>query len=706
MPKNRRQFLRTIGSTVALATLPSSIQKALAIPAVDTTGTIKDVKHVVILMLENRSFDHYFGTLRGVRGFGDPHPIPLPDGRTVWHESDGTREIPPFHLDTANTNALRVPNTPHTYPDSQAAWNQGKFGFWPKFKTQYSMGYYERADIPFQFALAEAFTICDAHHCSISTGTDPNRIVFWSGSNFDPELRARGENCTAANAEVNNLRCEIRGTLPSPGYTYQGTAFKWATIPELLEQAGITWRIYQNPNDNWLGLMHGCLAFEGFRSASTDSSLYQNGMTNWSLQQFAEHVRSNTLPQVSWILPPPRWSEHPVSSTPIQGAEFTAGILNALTANPDVWSQTVFFLTFDENDGLFDHVPPPAVPSYNLDGTIAGKSTLDLNGEYFFDPVGRYLDRRDTISGRVRPWGLGPRVPLYVISPWSKGGWVNSQVFDHTSIGQFLEKRFGINISAISPWHRTVSGDLISAFDFVRPNDPAFPELPNVRGSAAVVAEHSKRPMVSAPEMPGRLFQESGVRPSRALPYDLRVVANVQPDARVALTFKNAGTQGAVFHVYDKLHLDQIPRRYTVEAGRELADEWFTASDNGVYELWVYGPNGFLREFVGNAWEFYTPEVEITNDPANNALRIIARNHSDQGCTVTVRSNSYRNDGPWDLYIEPGSAAEYAWTLTDSGNWYDFSLTTDIGYLYRQRFAGRVETGQDSISDPAMAAIL
>ena len=179
MDSNRRQFLglaaKAASAAAALSVLPSSIRRALAVPASVNTGTIRDVKHIVILMQENRSFDHYFGTLRGVRGFGDRHPVPLPNGKAVWHQSDGEKEIPPFHLDTQATNALRVPVTPHAFADAQAAWGQGKLSLWPKFKTAFSMGYYKRADIPFQFALAEAFTICDAYHCSITTGTDPNR---------------------------------------------------------------------------------------------------------------------------------------------------------------------------------------------------------------------------------------------------------------------------------------------------------------------------------------------------------------------------------------------------------------------------------------------------------------------------------------------------------------------------------------------------
>ncbi len=360
--ETRRRLLtlaaRGASASVALSLLPQSIRRALAIPAAQTSGTIEDVKHIVILMQENRSFDHYFGTLRGVRGFGDRHPVPLVSGKPVWFQSDGQREIPPYHLDSMTTSALRVPDMPHTFSDAQAAWSQGKFGNWPKFKTPYSMGHYRRADIPFQFALADAFTICDAYHCSVTTGTDPNRIVFFSGSNLDPDYRRRGENCTDGAAEVNNLRCQISGSLPTPGYTYQGSAFAWPTLPDLLEKAGVSWRIYQDPNDNWTGLMHGGLAFASFRNSHPGTPNYEKGMTHWSLAQLAQDAKTGALPQVSWVLPSALWSEHPAPSSPLQGAEFTAQVLDALTANPEAWSKTAFFLVFDENDGLFDHVPP------------------------------------------------------------------------------------------------------------------------------------------------------------------------------------------------------------------------------------------------------------------------------------------------------------------------------------------------------------
>src|ERR1035437_10012798 len=174
---SRRNFLRTVvgtaGATAALAMFPPAIRKALAIQANNQTGTIKDVEHIVIFMQENRSFDHYFGTLAGVRGFSDRFPIPVADalgnkGKNVWYQGNDTdatnpRVIPPFHLNTVQTfDYMRVSGTPHSWLDAQGAWNNGLMNAWPKYKNNHSMGYFTEEDMPFQYAMADAFTICDA----------------------------------------------------------------------------------------------------------------------------------------------------------------------------------------------------------------------------------------------------------------------------------------------------------------------------------------------------------------------------------------------------------------------------------------------------------------------------------------------------------------------------------------------------------------
>lgn len=729
---DRRHFLRSsaglAGSGIAVNALPPLIRKALAVAAHNKTRSIQDVEHIVILMQENRSFDHYFGAMRGVRGFGDRFPIPLESGQRAFRQSDGNKEYGPYRADKKTMNAALINGTPHDFPDTQAAWNQGKYGFWPKFKTPYSMAYYTREEIPFQYALAESFTICDAYYCSVATGTDPNRIMFWSGSNFDPEKRKAGINCTDADSEPVNLRCWPEhvpetgkpGHMPEPGYTYRGSSLKWDTIPDVLQKAGISWRIYQDPNDNWQGAMHGCLAFESFRTAKPGSPIYENGMRHWSLDDLKKQVQDGTLPQVSWVLPSQIASEHPSGpSSPTRGGDFTHQVLAAVTSNPEVWSKTVFFLTFDENDGLFDHLPAPAVPSYQLDGTLAGKSTIDLKGMYFNNHHGtnpfpdpfhlsttqggkvrmrRYQDERDTISGNIRPWGLGPRVPMYIISPWSKGGWVDSQVADHTSVGQFLEKRFNIHIDAISPWHRSVCSDLTSAFDFQNPNDPVFPKLPDTSAFAQIETESKKLPKATAPEVPAPLFQEKGTRFSRALPYELATEARMDKEG-VSLQFLNQGKAGAVFHVYDLLHLDRIPRRYTVEAGKSLEDVW--VFENEKYQLEVFGPNGYFRSFGGVSGQ-NEPFVQCRRVAGKSSIEIEIKNTGKKPISIITRANAYEPLFKWEMTLKPGAKKTQEVHLDRSGHWYDFTVTSPENGDYEQRFAGRIETGKHSVSDPEM----
>lgn len=716
---DRRQFIQVSAAGSAMAiSWPSLIQRALSVKAQNTKGTIEDVEHIVILMQENRSFDHYFGTMKGVRGFGDRFPIPLESGERVFHQSDGEKIVPPYHADKNSSNAGFIKGTPHNFPDMQAAWNQGKYGYWPLYKTPYSMAYYTRQEIPYQYALAESFTISDAYHCSVATGTDPNRIVFWSGSNFDPELRAAGINCTDVDSEPVNLRCWIKGALPDPGYTYQGNAFQWPTIPDVLEEAGISWRIYQDPNDNWTGAMHGCLAFESFRKALPGSPIYENGMRHWSLDDLRYHVQQGELPQVSWVLPSKDDSEHPgAPSSPYRGSDFTHQVLEAITSNPEVWSKTIFFLTFDENDGLFDHIPAPAVPSLDEEGNLMGKSTLDLKGMYFNSdkdasdearkrlkdgeevPYRQYLDERDTITGPVRPWGFGPRVPLYIVSPWSKGGWVHSEVADHTSVGQFLEKRFGITIPAISPWHRAIASDLVSAFDFKTPNDPHWPHMPDTSDYAERDAASRLLPVAAPPETPSPIYQELGSKYSRSLGYRLNVNFDFPDQHTIRLDFRNTGELGVVFHVYDMNHLDLIPRRFTVESGKSLDDVWEAVGEEAAYDLEIFGPNGFFRKVCGQI-ESPSCKTEVFYHEDQHMLEVKVSNSSDRSLALEIKDNAYGYTNYPMISLSSGGVESYKWDLRKSGYWYDFTLKTDEKQLVR--WAGRMETGNDSITDPAM----
>ena len=235
---SRRKFLQSTATTgIAAATLaafPPSIRKALAIPAHHETGTIKDVKHVVILMQENRSFDQYFGTLRGVRGFGDRFTIPLPAGRNVWQQNNAAGQpVLPYYLDSTKGNAQRVSGTPHSWSDGQDAWDGGRIEQWVRYKTPASMSYYKEAELPFQFALANAFTLCDAYHCSMHTGTNSNRMFMWTGTNGPT-----GAGVASLNNEWDSIDSSALG-------------YEWKTYPERLQEAKVSWIVYQNMPDNF-----------------------------------------------------------------------------------------------------------------------------------------------------------------------------------------------------------------------------------------------------------------------------------------------------------------------------------------------------------------------------------------------------------------------------------------------------------------------
>jgi phospholipase C len=710
---NRRDFLRMFaaatGAGFASTVFPPSIRKALAIPPACSRGTIEDVEHVVILTQENRSFDHYFGTLRGVRGFGDRLPIPVPDSpgivnATVWFQPEASgsgQVVAPFRLDTAQSfEYMRVEGTPHAWPDSQGAWGGGVMKEWPRYKNNHSMGYFTREDIPFQFALAEAFTICDAYHCSFMGNTNPNRLFLWTGTN-DP-LKLDGG--PAIYNQYDNVGYE-----PAGGYT-------WVTYCERLQAAGVSWQIYQNMSDNFTD--NSVAGFRSFRASyygepGADPALAQRGLSTRDLDLLAQDVLDGTLPAVSWVVATAEGSEHPGPSSPAQGADYTARVLEALTASPDVWARTVLIVNFDENDGFFDHVPPPAAPSYLVwdedesKRVLAGGSTVDTLGEYHEHVPWDVAD--EEAAPLHEPYGLGPRVPLYVVSPWSKGGWVNSEVADHTSVIRFLEKRFGVLEPNISAWRRAVAGDLTSAFNFSHPDDnELYEQLPNtieLAERARALPGRSTPPTPALPELPE---QARGVRPSRALPYELHLHAKERPSAgQVALSFANTGGAGAVFHVYDKKHLDRIPRRYTVGAGHEIGGEWDTTADGGSYDLWVLGPNGFHRHFTGQLAAplafVAVPEIHIEYDRRRGGIVLVLQNRGNAPCTFQLVANAYYpQHEPQSFEVSGKEDCEHVLSLRQSANWYDFTVRVLGRDTFSRRFAGRVETGRHSLSDPEL----
>ncbi|WP_019865315.1 phosphocholine-specific phospholipase C [Methylovulum miyakonense] len=720
--QTRREFLSTLASatsaSLALSVFPPAIQRALAIEANNRTGTIKDVEHIVILTQENRSFDHYFGTLNGVRGFADPFPIPVAnkdgiEGKNVWYQpnyssTDPVKVVAPFRLNTVqHFEYMRVTGTPHSWTNAQYAWDNGRMNAWPKAKYNHSMGYFTEEDMPFQYALADAFTICDAYHCSFQGGTNTNRLFLQTGSN-DPLALGNGP------ATYNDYDWFDSNPGNDGGYT-------WTTYPERLEAAGITWQVYENMDDNFTD--NSLAGFHSFRDAwfqnpGYSQNLRDRGVSTRDLDKLKEDVLANKLPQVSWIVATAEGSEHPGPSSPAQGADYTAMVLDALTSNPEVWSKTVFIVNFDENDGFFDHVPPAAAPSYTKwdadpsKAKLAGASTVDTTGEYHEHLVS-YHNNAEEEQLLHRTYGLGPRVPMYVISPWTKGGWVNSQVFDHTSIIRFIEERFGVAEPNISPWRRAVCGDMTSIFNFKDPNDNEFfSSLPNTADLANLARALPGQTLPATPDTISLPVQKAGVRPARSLPYELKVgstikLSPVTGEPKVSLQFSNTGKAAAVFHVYDRLNLDAIPRRYTVEPGKKLAGSW-KLSSTGAYDLWVLGPNGFHRHFMGNAKQALVaghanPDVSVSYNKLYGELVIKLTNQGDAPCVFKLTANKYYKS-EFNSAHQVGAFSEFKLYLPmrKSAYWYDFSVKVKGQATFLRRFAGHIETGKHSFSDPAM----
>ncbi|MYM97015.1 phosphocholine-specific phospholipase C [Duganella vulcania] len=697
MTISRRKFLRYAAGASATSMFPDLIQQALAVPANNATGTLADVRHVVIFMQENRSFDHYFGTLSGVRGFGDPRAIDLPGGRPVWYQPDNAGGyVLPFHFDAKNTSALSV-GTNHSWKGSQSTW-QG-WDAWVKQKTPQTMGYFDRGDLPFYYALADAFTICDAYHCSVFGATDPNRMYSLTGSS-QGWLDSMGGLYNVSPAGYYNNDPALDNISPS----VTASAPTWRTYAEVLEANQVSWKVYQewdNYGDNYLAYFRNFRVNADGSRLDPNSPLYRKaralapgstaanstGTTgDWLVNSFADDVRNNRLPQVSWICSPNDYTEHAPNS-PNAGENITARLLAALVANPEVWSKTVFLLMYDENDGFFDHVPSDLAPL----NPGMGRTTLADIGTY------------ESYQGV--PMGLGPRVPMLVISPWSKGGRVCSQLFDHTSKLRFLEEwlvaglgkdRASVQCDLISPWRRAVCGDLTSAFDFSAPNSNWPASVPKTAAYQRVSGKPYPMPP-AVQSLPRQEVNPAGPRVACALPYELATQGRVASARQFELSFANSGKAGAAFIVYSSLRADG-PWYYTVEAGKRIEHEvwnWNT----GNYELSVRGANGYLRQFKG-AFGAARQEVHTSYDRSQGGIALVLSNQEgSHACSFTITDNAY-GARPATYRVAAGATLSVLRNLSGSFGWYDFNVTSDADPQWLRRAAGHVETGRASRTDP------
>jgi phospholipase C len=843
---SRREFIKKAamlsGAAGLLSVLPPSIQKALAIDP-QPGSTYLDAEHVVILMQENRSFDHCFGSLRGVRGFNDPRAITLPNKNLVWLQTNEAGETyTPFRLNMKDSKATWMGSLPHSWSNQVDARNDGKYDKWliakqaghrDYTKMPLTQGFYNREDIPFYYALADAFTVCDQNYCSSLTGTTPNRLFLWTGT-----VREKQDAESYANVRNENV-------------DYDKPA-SWTTFPERLEDNNVSWRIYQNEislpmgfkgeEESWLAnftdnpiewfkqyhvrystgfqkylktqaeqlpkdiaelenkfktLPTGNEAEKAQKALKEKMATYEivkKEMAEWSpenfakltqreknlhqqafttnskdphyheittlkyrdgetdrevklpkgdiLHQFREDVETGKLPTVSWLVAPENFSDHPTS--PWYGAWYVSEVMDILTKDPEIWKKTIFILCYDENDGYFDHVPPYVVPNPYKEDT--GKVSEGIDTKVEFVTLEQDMQKKERKESRESPIGLGFRVPLIIASPWNRGGSVCSEVFDHTSIIQFLEKftshKSGKKIEEtnISTWRRTICGDLTSTF---KPYDgkkillPAFVEkdefiegihkakfkgLPN--GYKSLTAEEISKINQNPAGSPYMPQQENGIRPACALPYQLYADGHLTADKKTfEIRFKSVNsffgkeTAGAPFMAYapGSYQGEKVKVwNYAVKAGDTLSDSYNVENfENQNYHLRVYGPNGFFREYTGNSNDPLVAiqceyQVDKNKKPTGNIELKLKNSESKNKLVVEIVDNSYNSTAQKKILGAAGSKdseATLVINLEKSYNWYDFSIRLEGNKSFEKRFAGHVETGKESQSDPLMARL-
>jgi phospholipase C len=437
-----------------------------------------------------------------------------------------------------------------------------------------------------------------------------------------------------------------------------GKFLSWPSYPETLQAAGVSWKIYQgtdNFGDNGAEYFATFAKYDPGQGGTPAPGVvwYDNGVAtvpepydpearngdNLALA-IKKDVLAGTLPQVSWVVTNQQYSEHP-DGAPHDGAYYIDQVLKALNADPDVFNSTLVIIDFDENDGQFDHVPPP----------VPAPGTTD---EFYLET---------SLAPAPLPVGLGFRVPLLLISPWTRGGWVTSEVSDHTSVIQFLEKwTEALGAPAICPnisaWRRSVCGDLTSAFDFAHPVF-GLPDLPDP-GQPIGEPSNGYDPVPADNVMPA---QEPGAKRARPLPY--------QPNAN--LDGFTQGSGGAV------------------QANLSFSNNGPNASKAAHFSVYSnVAPDTNIADYPGKF------PGQYTIDPAL-ALKLV--NGGDEAVTFTVTPSHY-SSGPARTYHvrAHGSATHVAGALASSGGWYDLSVTVGGDGSWSRRYVGHLEDGEPSVT--------
>lgn len=420
-------------------------------------GSLADIKHVVLFMQENRAFDHYFGTMAGVRGFADPN-VQVNGNRSVWYQevnstfSNATDYLLPWYINYQGGQWLEATQCmvagDNGWQDNHAALNGDLNNHWVLGNTPWSWGYYKRSDLPVHYAIAEGWTIGDMYQESVIASTNPNRVSWVSGS-----INAPG---SPQSLDEGGMTIDNNETPGCEGENLNCYPLMWKTTPEVYQDAGVSWQVYQdadNFDDNPLAW------FKQFQDAKNGTALSDRGMAYVGLDNFYADAAAGNLPMISYIIGPTELSEHPPYS-PHDGAWLQQQVVNAVTSSPK-YNETALIISFDETGGWGDHVTPYHSP----EGTT---------GEWVEDPYDEF--------GNVYT-GPGFRLPFYIISPWTRGGNVFTERADHISQIKFLERWLGAQgfgnttTDQIPSWRREHMSDLVAAFDFENP-DYSIPDIP------------------------------------------------------------------------------------------------------------------------------------------------------------------------------------------------------------------------------------
>jgi len=780
---NRKEFLEKSSLLMAgLGTtsfLHPAILKAISIePA--SSSTFYDAEHVVILMQENRSFDHTFGAMKGVRGFSDKRAFIKEDGHSVFFQKNNEgKYAAPARLDLKNTKSTWMSSLPHSWSDQQHAINNMKYDQWLQAKASgnkdykkipLTLGYHNREDLPFYYQLADAFTIFDQYFCSSLTGTTPNRLFLWSGT-----IREQQNGSVKANVYNDNIDYD------------KNKQATWKSFPEILEEQNIPWRIYQNEislpkgmpseEESWLSNFTdnpiewfsnfkvkfskgyhenipnlikylkeeikknpaNKIYFESLiqqlnedlvtyhpdnyaKLTQKEKNLHEKAFTTnsgdpnyWKiktgtaengekivvpkgdvLHQFRKDVDDKKLPVVSWLVAPERFSDHPGS--PWYGAWYISEVLNILTKDPETWKKTILIINYDENDGYFDHVipfAPPSNPSQPVD--INGKDGVEYVSKQQHYMSSKELRDNEKIEGNV---GLGFRVPMIIASPWTRGGFVNSEVSDHTSVLQFLEKfiqkkhKKNVTIDNISNWRRAVCGDLSSAFNSANVNLPKMDYLDQKKYAEQINAAKNK-PVPNLKwyqenELKDNLLsiQEKGLKPSNALPYHYQVNLN-----QGQITMINKAKNGVPLTIYDKKKLTTRDYyfSYALFANQELSHP-INSED---YDYEVYGPNGFFRKLKGKS----KSDIDVILDDIDDKKELYLTFKNSSGNRHNISFENLYTHEIKNFEIKK-TEEQFKINIKDTKGWYDFIIKIDENFW---QFSGRVETGETSTSDPHWA---